>query len=54
MNEKIDDFKKFFSAKLKIQEGSLERKVLATHEDYKALRFMKEKQNSNKKKGSNY
>ncbi|CDW89602.1 UNKNOWN [Stylonychia lemnae] len=41
LNEKIDDFKKYFQVKMKNQNGNLERKILATPEDYEALKYHK-------------
>ena len=39
LHENINDFKKYFHAKSKNQNGSIQRKVLSTPEDFVALKF---------------
>eukprot|EP00347_Sterkiella_histriomuscorum_P018208 403346377 len=51
LNEKIDDFKRFFQAKQKVQNGEMNRKVLATPEDFEALRFQKQQKSNKKERG---
>eukprot|EP00347_Sterkiella_histriomuscorum_P019022 403343267 len=51
LNEKIDDFKRFFQAKQKVQNGEMNRKVLATPEDFEALRFQKQLKSNKKERG---
>lgn len=50
LHEKIDDFKKYFQIKKKNQEGNLERKILATPEDYLALKYQKALKSKKKSK----
>lgn len=53
LHEKVDDFKKYFHAKSKLQEGELDRKIFSTPEDYVAFKAAKAKQKGPTASGSN-